>query len=100
VDARRQAAAGHVAGDRGEIVERSGRVGRGRRCLGQPPIANENGLFSIRNPSSSRADVVNGSRQSPLLRLSVSLPPKLGVTTAETEHMAIYLGIFLRVLSS
>jgi hypothetical protein len=30
----------------------------------------------------------------------VSVPPKLGVTTAETEYMPIYLRIFFRVLSS
>lgn len=33
-------------------------------------------------------------------RLPVSLPTKLRVTTAETEHMPFYLRVFLRVLSS
>jgi len=40
------------------------------------------------------------SSPSSVLALSVSLPPKLRVTTAETEHMAIYLRTFFRVLSS
>jgi hypothetical protein len=32
--------------------------------------------------------------------LPIALPPKLRVTTAETEHMPFYLRIFFRVLSS
>ena len=35
-----------------------------------------------------------------MLALSVSFPPKLCVTIAETQHMAIYLRTFFRVLST
>lgn len=41
-----------------------------------------------------------GSSASSVLALSVSLPPKLRVATAEAEHMPLYLRTFLRVLSS
>jgi len=40
------------------------------------------------------------SAQSSVLALSVPIPPKLRVATAQTEHMPIYLRTFLRVLSS
>ena len=40
------------------------------------------------------------SRPSSVLTLPVSLPPKLRVTTAETEQMPFYLRTFFRVLSS
>jgi hypothetical protein len=35
-----------------------------------------------------------------VLALSVSLPPKLRMTSAQTEHMPFYLRVFFRVLSS
>jgi hypothetical protein len=40
------------------------------------------------------------SAQSSVLALSVPIPPKLRVATAQTEHMPFYLRTFLRVLSS
>jgi hypothetical protein len=35
-----------------------------------------------------------------VLALSISLPPKLRMTSAQTEHMPFYLRIFFRVLAS
>jgi hypothetical protein len=42
----------------------------------------------------------NRSSPSSVFGLSVSVPPKLRVTTAETDYMSIYLRIFFRALSS
>jgi hypothetical protein len=58
-----------------------------------------------RLPSAGSVVVLNRrawerSSASSVLAPPVSVPPKLGVTTAETEHMPIYLRTFLRVLSS
>ena len=83
---------------RGEIVESSGRVDAwGWRC-----IRSAYGRHDPRLGSAPASTADGGSRSTPssMLAPSVSLSPKLRVTTAQTQNMPFYLRTFFRVLSS
>src|SRR5262245_24685661 len=87
--------------DRGAIGEPSERAGdQSGGVVGSVlTIPHEHGP-ACRKPRRSQRTVAKRSSASSVLALSVSLPPKLCVTAAQTEHMPFYLREFFRVLSS
>jgi hypothetical protein len=82
-------------------VEASGRAGdQGGSMVGSCVIVSRPTASVCRQRRRSHRRAGELPCPSSLLAHSVSLPPKLGVTGAQTEHMPIYLRTFFRVLSS